>query len=669
MPGITNPAEFAKSQNLKKTGSEFKGSCPACGGHDRFHVTNTGIFGCRNCGSDHKALTKAVIAAGGKLEDQTEFTPAERPEFIQANPFTAVIKPEKTVVVNPDGDSEVSHPYLEAKGIGPNTARVNPKNPLELHVAITNFNGERIGTQTILADGSKRFTKDMKKSDGALWSFTSKIAGAMSDGGTWYLTEGFADAASIRESGFNAVWALDSNNLPHVAKGLVSRYPKTKFMVAADNDKPGLDAANKAGLDYVLPGEHKDFNDLYLAAGAAGVTKAFAKVVRHPDNMTAEELLMGMSMTGESDGMLAEADTAKFAMPGVAQVGYWVVLYAAPNTGKTLITLWMLVHQIKAGEINAKDVFYANCDDTFVGGATKLKIAEKFGFNMLIPYQRNFTPQVLTQIMMKMARTGEAKGKIIVLDTLKKFVNLMKKDDASDFGKVCRGFVQAGGTLICLAHVNKRKSNGDAIQGGTSDIPDDADTVFTMDTAGNENSEVALTKSVQGQKRIVFSLLKQRGPASSSLVVEYNNEFDDYMQLFDSVRLLDGFEAEDALAEDRIQKALADNYADIEIMCGLLRKHGELNQGDLVSMAKQATSTGVNKLKSLVHSQSGHDYLAGHRWKVSRIGEKNAHFYRLLDPVEAGFSDLTTKEYSGNLVDDLAAMKEKREIKASKDGF
>lgn len=668
MGGITNSAEVAKNMGLKKVGAEWKGPCPECGGNDRFHITNHGIYDCRNCGADHKTLTKAVIAAGGEMEDKAAFTPVDQ-SFEIPSPVTALVKPEKTLVVNPDNDQVVSHPYLTRKGIGSNTARLNPRNPDELQIAITNFNGERIGVQTILADGSKRFTKDMKKTEGAMWAFTNNPAAALSVTGACFLTEGFADAATLRDCGFNAVWALDSNNLPNVAKELRKRYPKANFMVAADNDKPGLAAVDKAGLDYVLPGAFKDFNELYLSEGKAAVVDALSTVNRHQNNITAEEILMAMVMNGESETMMSEVEAAKFAMPGVAQIGYWTVLYAAPNTGKTLITLWMLAHQVEQGDVAGKDVFYANCDDTYVGGATKLKVAEAHGFNMLIPHQRNFTPELLTKLMMKMAETGEAKGKVIVLDTLKKFVNLMRKDDASNFGKVCRGFVQAGGTLICLAHVNKRKSGGESVFGGTSDIADDADTVFTMDTAGNEESEIALAKSVQGTKRIMFNLLKQRGPAAASLVVEYNNEHDDYVELFNTVRLLDGFEAEEALAEEKIQKALAENMRDVEIMCGLLRKHGELKQGELVNMAKEATSTGKSKLLRLIHSQTGHDYLAGHRWKVSRVGEKNTHFYKLLEPVEVGFKDETCGGYEMTLQDDLAAMKVKREAKQQQKGY
>ena len=64
----------------------------------------------------------------------------------------------------------------------------------------------------------------------------------------------------------------------------------------------------------------------------------------------------------------------------------------------------------------------------------------------------------ITDLMIELAETGQAKGVIIILDTLKKFTDLMQKKEATQFGIISRGFVAAGGTLICLAHTNKHKS-------------------------------------------------------------------------------------------------------------------------------------------------------------------------------------------------------------------
>ena len=56
---------------------------------------------------------------------------------------------------------------------------------------------------------------------------------------------------------------------------------------------------------------------------------------------------------------------------------------------------------------------------------------------------------------------------MIILDTLKKFTDLMNKKASSEFGKLARTFVGAGGTIIALAHTNKNKDEeGKGVTGG-----------------------------------------------------------------------------------------------------------------------------------------------------------------------------------------------------------
>ena len=58
----------------------------------------------------------------------------------------------------------------------------------------------------------------------------------------------------------------------------------------------------------------------------------------------------------------------------------------------------------------------------------------------------------------------------------------MHKHESSEFGKIGRAFVSAGGTLICLAHTNKyRSADGDPMYVGTSDINYYFDCVYILD--------------------------------------------------------------------------------------------------------------------------------------------------------------------------------------------
>ena len=53
------PVEFWSKFDFKRVGGQLEGSCPNCGGDDRFHVNlNDGLFGCRKC-DDYKAILEA----------------------------------------------------------------------------------------------------------------------------------------------------------------------------------------------------------------------------------------------------------------------------------------------------------------------------------------------------------------------------------------------------------------------------------------------------------------------------------------------------------------------------------------------------------------------------------------------------------------------------------
>jgi hypothetical protein len=203
----------------------------------------------------------------------------------------------------------------------------------------------------------------------------------------------------------------------------------------------------------------------------------------------------GFSVTGQSTELKRKMLSDVFIMDRIAILGQWTVIYAAPGTGKTLLTLWMLRDQISNGLIQGNQVFYVNADDNFKGMTEKLEIAEKFGLQVFVPNFNGFGVDKMLPLMKSLVKSGQAHGMIFVLDTLKKFTNLMDKQTSSEFGNTAREFIATGGSLIVLAHTNKHKdTEGKGIYSGTSDIVDDADCVFIIDKLG-ESDEFAGKKT------------------------------------------------------------------------------------------------------------------------------------------------------------------------------
>lgn len=248
------------------------------------------------------------------------------------------------------------------------------------------------------------------------------------------------------------------------------------------------DIEEKWGYMHTNRNEPITLGTLIFMAQAADAGLALpAPVVKHGSPSPKAHALLPFSLRGKSAEFKDMLQEDHFVLPGLALGGQWTVIWAPPNTGKTLLALYLLIEAIKAGDVNAETLFYINADDNFRGLQEKLEIAEEHGFHMLAPGHEEFTASDLPTLFREMAASGHAQGTVIALDTLKKFVDPMDKKQCATWGAAARLFISRGGTLITLAHVNKnRNKDGRAVQGGVSDILDDADCGYILDFANME---------------------------------------------------------------------------------------------------------------------------------------------------------------------------------------
>ena len=331
----------------------------------------------------------------------------------------------------------------------------------------------------------------------------------------------------------------------------------------------------------------------------------------------------GFSITGQSPELREKMLSDVFIMDRIAILGQWTAIYAAPGTGKTLLTLWMLRDQISKGLIQGNQVFYVNADDNYKGMTEKLEIAEKFGLQVLVPNFNGFSVDQMLPLMISLAKSGQAHGVIFVLDTLKKFTNLMDKRTSSEFGNTARQFVTAGGSLIVLAHTNKHKdADGKGIYSGTSDIVDDADCVFIIDKVG-ECEEFA------GQKITVeFSRTKSRGDVASTLGFTYSKRGQSYLELLDSVKRVDEKSLEGTKLEIEKKKQL-DIDGDIIKAVSQAIKAGINKKDALIKEIKKGTAESTGSIRRIIEARTGNDYAQGHRWAVE-AGGQNAKIFSVL---------------------------------------
>lgn len=329
--------------------------------------------------------------------------------------------------------------------------------------------------------------------------------------------------------------------------------------------------------------------------------------------------LSQFSLNGESSRMKEKMTQDRFILGRLAILGQSTVIYAKPNAGKTLLTIWLLIEAIKAGEIEASHVFYVNADDNHKGLAYKLELAERYGFHMLAPGYNGFESKMLPAYIGQLVGTGQAMGRVLILDTVKKFTNLMDKGRSSGFGEVIRQFTMHGGSTIMLAHVNKhRNDEGGVVYAGTADLVDDADCAYTLDV---------VTEEVSG-RTVKFENIKNRGDVALEAVYQYDHtEGKGYADRLASIRPVS--DAEQRQAEQRrvMAEKLERNREAVEAIKQCL-KAGERNKTDLILEVREATGLSKPKLQRALKDHTGRDASRYEFWHVE-IGENNAHVYRL----------------------------------------
>ena len=308
-----------------------------------------------------------------------------------------------------------------------------------------------------------------------------------------------------------------------------------------------------------------------------------------------------------------------FIMGFLAILGQLTAIYAKPNTGKTLITLKLLIDAVVSGLLRGEDVFYINADDTYRGLIHKAELVSKHGIQMIVPNENGFEVKHFTEYLNLMIHQDTARGKVIVLDTLKKFVDLMDKKLATEFMKTARAFVQAGGSMIMLAHTNKRRDGENkVIAGGTSDIIDDADCAYTLDEA--ENSD--------GEKTVFFENIKARGDVAKQAAYRYSTRGGmSYAELVQSVVYISDSEADRAREAARKAKQREDDAEGIKAISQAVMG-GHVKRTELIAEAAATSGISKRKIVKILDRYTGDSDFDFSVWRCTK-GEDNASIYAL----------------------------------------
>ena len=349
------------------------------------------------------------------------------------------------------------------------------------------------------------------------------------------------------------------------------------------------------------------------------LAECYGNLPPKPVNML--DYFQSISINGTAEERYKQMKDDVFILHQLAISGQWTVFYAEPNSGKTLITLKLLFDAVESGLVDGKKVYYLNCDDTYRGATEKLQIADEAGFNTIVTGENGFTPKEFLPRLQALSESGDAKGTVFILDTLKKFVDVMSKKDTSAAGVIFRQYVSAGGSLICLSHVNKRKdeATGRSIAGGTSDIKDDGDCVYLIEVVKNEAT---------GEKIATFHNEKMRGDNVESVSYSFKKPLrGDYRELFDSVRQVDD---DEIAANEREIYASDKRDQDHEYIVSIKSAiaSGSVNQKDIVNYV--IDDCGLPRRKIIEAIKRWDNATLPGLWH-SVPGEKRAKIFKLND--------------------------------------
>lgn len=312
--GIPCDAEIIEDGNIhryKTEGDDNPNCWYSVHNYDRFCVA---AFGCWKRGINDKwnstngtgTLSGEELAAMRKAQREAEQIRRTEQERIY-------YEARKTAQQMLSAASEVlAHPYLERKRVGIHgRIRVNTENILLL--PLCDVQGSIHSLQFI--DPNKQLGKNKDREKGFL--FGGKIVDCFyvidnQDSGPLVICEGYATGATIFEAtGWATYCAMNSTNLPNVAKVLRKAFPHRLIIIAADNDRfthrnnepynagveKGREAAEAIKGYLAFPEfpdsdlKSSDFNDLAHAKGLDSVKALLESILPLPTIIDAADFI------------------------------------------------------------------------------------------------------------------------------------------------------------------------------------------------------------------------------------------------------------------------------------------------------------------------------------------------------------------------------------------
>jgi len=247
-------------------------------------------------------------------------------------------------------------------------------------------------------------------------------------------------------------------------------------------------------------GEIKSIEEIRLAVKKINMTVAgtridvsdFRKTPSTPKDITTPfEGLMNMRVT---ESKVQEIQDAKVIFKNIIVKGHMIAFIGKAGSGKTAL----LTHIAAVLGEEGYEVLYVNADASASDIKDYAQHANDHKYTLLNPDITGHTnDQVVEHLKQMSLNDGDYSNVVLILDTLKKFTDLMAKNKGKAFYSILRALSAKGMTLICLGHCNKYDGlDGLPIYEGTGDLRNDFDELIYLIPIKNPDGSITVSTHI-----------------------------------------------------------------------------------------------------------------------------------------------------------------------------
>ena len=192
-------------------------------------------------------------------------------------------------------------------------------------------------------------------------------------------------------------------------------------------------------------------------------------------------LFQSLTLTKEDVSTMAEAE---FLIPNMIVRGHLLSYMSPGNGGKTTIFVYLCEKLAEQG----LNVLYINVDGSPADLKRHFEHASNHGYKVIAPDAKTGKSTEDIVAIFEAIAMGEARcdDVVIVIDTLKKFLDVINKQHSKKFYKMLRAITVKGATICLLGHTNKYAGeDGKTIYEGTGDTRNDVDELIYLDSCPN----------------------------------------------------------------------------------------------------------------------------------------------------------------------------------------